>query len=60
MRKILPTISYDHLNELEPNGSTLLHAATYYGHLKIVRLLLQDYTCPRNRADRYGLTAYVM
>ena len=28
-------------NRLKPNGSTVLHAATSYEHIEIVRLLLQ-------------------
>ncbi|CAF2997586.1 unnamed protein product [Rotaria sp. Silwood2] len=58
VKQILPTISYDRLNQLEPNGSTPLHAATYFGHLEIVRLLLHEYGCPRHRKNLHGLTAY--
>ncbi|CAF4285802.1 unnamed protein product [Rotaria sp. Silwood2] len=55
---MLPAIPYDQLNQLEPNGSTALHAATYFGHLDIVRLLLHEYGCQRHLRDRHGFTAY--
>src|ERR1700722_9431551 len=38
--------SIDELNQLQPNGSTPLHAATYYNQLEIVKLLL-EHNCPR-------------
>ncbi|CAF2634740.1 unnamed protein product [Rotaria sp. Silwood2] len=41
VKQLLLTISYNDLNTLEPNGSTPLHAATYFGHTEIVHLLLQ-------------------
>ncbi|CAF3226614.1 unnamed protein product [Rotaria sp. Silwood2] len=49
--------SIDQLNELQPNGSTALHAATYYGHKEMVKFLL-DRNCPRTALNRYGRTAY--
>ncbi|CAF1257001.1 unnamed protein product [Rotaria sordida] len=55
---MLPTISYKDLNRLEPNGSTPLHAASFYGHTEIVRLLLHERGCDRSQRNRYGLTAY--
>lgn len=58
VKEMLPTISYDQLNQLEENGSTPLHAATYFGHIDIVRLLIQDYRCPRHFRNLYGMTAY--
>ncbi|CAF4073985.1 unnamed protein product [Rotaria sordida] len=58
VKQILPTIPYDQLNQLEPNGSTALHAATYFGHVDIVRLLLHEYGCQGNLQDRHGFTAY--
>ncbi|CAF0734708.1 unnamed protein product [Adineta steineri] len=30
------------INRLEPNGSTSLHAASFYGHKRIVQILLQN------------------
>ncbi|CAF4930757.1 unnamed protein product [Rotaria sp. Silwood1] len=50
-----PTI--EELNALQPNGSTALHAATYYGYTDIVELLLR-YGCNRTTLNRYGKRAY--
>ena len=49
--------SIDELNERQPNGSTALHAATYYNHLEIVKLLLEHH-CPRTTLNRFGKTAF--
>jgi hypothetical protein len=49
--------SIEKLNQLQPNGSTPLHAATFYNHPEIVKLLL-EHNCPRNTLNRYGNTAY--
>ncbi|CAF4002511.1 unnamed protein product, partial [Rotaria sp. Silwood1] len=57
-RELIATIHYEDLNQLEPNGSTALHAASYGGHVEIVRLLLNKLGCRRDRRNRYGLTAY--
>ncbi|CAF1196573.1 unnamed protein product [Rotaria sp. Silwood1] len=60
VKKYLMTLKqakYD-LNPLEPNvDSTPLHAACYYGHKEIVKLLLEN-GCDRLKINRYGLTAY--
>ena len=42
VRTLLPTLTLKQINQIEPNGSTALHAATYYGHEKIVKLLLSN------------------
>jgi hypothetical protein len=39
--QLLPTLSTQDINRLEPNGSTALHAASYYGHSQIIRRLLK-------------------
>jgi hypothetical protein len=41
VKKFLESISEDEIDQIEPNGSTALHAASYYGHADIVRLLLE-------------------
>jgi len=43
--KLLPSVPYEQLKELESNGSNPLHAATFYG-------------CERHQKNKYGLTAY--
>ncbi|CAF3836605.1 unnamed protein product [Rotaria sordida] len=58
VKQILSIAPYEQINQLEPNGSTGLHAAVFYGHADIVRLLLQEYGCERHRLNSYGLTAY--
>ncbi|CAF1588714.1 unnamed protein product, partial [Adineta steineri] len=58
VKQLLLTVSYEDLNRLEPNGSTPLHAASYSGHVEIVRLLLHKRGCRRDRLNRHGLTAY--
>ncbi|CAF0737468.1 unnamed protein product [Adineta steineri] len=50
-------LSIEQLNEVQPNGSTALHTATYYGHRDIVKLLL-DRNCPRSTLNKFGRTAY--
>jgi len=47
----------EELNQLQPNGSTPLHAATFYNHKEIVKLLL-EHNCPRTTLNLYGNTAY--
>ncbi|UJR18079.1 hypothetical protein I4U23_004979 [Adineta vaga] len=40
VEKMLPILTKEDIERVEPNGSTALHAATHYGHKKIVKLLL--------------------
>lgn len=47
----------EELNKLQPNGSTPLHAASYYNYPEIVQLLLER-GCPRTTLNRFGNTAY--
>ncbi|CAF2992352.1 unnamed protein product [Rotaria sp. Silwood2] len=58
VKAMLPYIPYDQLNQLEPNGSTPLHAASFFCHADVVRLLLHDYGVQRYYVNRHGLTAY--
>lgn len=53
----LPSMTYEEINSLQPNGSTALHAASFYGHGKIVKMLL-DRRCDRTILNRHQLTAY--
>jgi hypothetical protein len=34
-------MTLDEIDKLQPNGSTALHAASYYGHIEIVQMLLE-------------------
>ena len=42
VQHLLPNISDEQKNCLESNGSTALHAATYFGHHNIVKILLEN------------------
>ena len=54
VEQLLGTFSADDVDRMEPNGSTSLHAASFYGHKEIVRLLLEK---GANRAilNKHGL-----
>ncbi|CAF1358130.1 unnamed protein product [Adineta steineri] len=54
VKKILPKLKLTNINLIESNGSTALHAASFYGHANIVRLLLQQgaQTDIRNKYDK--------
>lgn len=58
VKQILATASFNDLNRLELNGSTALHAASFYGHADVVRLLLQERGVMRHRKNSHGHTAY--
>jgi hypothetical protein len=55
VRRLLDTLSLDTLNHIEPNGSTALHAASYHGHIDIVRLLLEK-GAQRRLLNKFNLT----
>jgi hypothetical protein len=55
--QMLPSMTYDEISALQPNGSTALHAASYNGHATIVRALI-DRGCNRSTINRHGSTAY--
>ncbi|CAF3427400.1 unnamed protein product [Rotaria socialis] len=57
VRDILSSTSHADINRLEPNGSTSLHAAAFFGHADIVQLLLQ-HGVVRDQRNADGLTAY--
>ncbi len=56
-KEMLSKLTYEQLNQIEPNGSTALHAATCNDHLDVVKLLL-DNGCSRTVVDRNKKTAY--
>lgn len=55
--QLIKMLSIKNINQMEPNGSTALHAASYYGHIEIVRLLLKR-GMHRGTRNKFGLTAY--
>ncbi|CAF1536113.1 unnamed protein product, partial [Rotaria sordida] len=57
VQKLLPNLTYEQVNQLEPNGSTALHAASYFNQPRIVKLLLES-GCSRTTLNRHGNTAY--
>jgi hypothetical protein len=54
------SVSFASLNDIEPNGSTALHAAVESGHETIVRMLLIDFGVIRHRPNHDDFTAYQM
>ena len=54
---LLPTLTPEKINQVEPNGSTALHAAAYYGNQEIVKLLLSK-GARKNIRNCYGSTPY--
>ena len=58
MRELIASKPFSDLNRLEPNGSTALHAASYFGHTDVVRLLLHQHGVMRHRRNRHGVTVY--
>ena len=56
VKKTLPNLKAPDLNRIELNGSTALHAASYYGHASIVGLLLRRGADATIR-NKYGKTA---
>ncbi|CAF1387538.1 unnamed protein product [Adineta steineri] len=57
VEKMLPNLTYEQVNQVEPNGSTALHAASFYNHPDIVRLLLES-GCSRTILNYNGATAF--
>ncbi|CAF1526640.1 unnamed protein product [Adineta ricciae] len=57
VKEMLPNLTYDQVNQIEPNGSTALHAASANNHPHIVRLLLSS-CCSRITVNNCGVTAY--
>ncbi|CAF1636142.1 unnamed protein product [Didymodactylos carnosus] len=57
VKQLLKTLRVDEVNRTETNSSTALHAAAYYGHAEIVKLLL-DSGASRSIKNRFQLTPY--
>ncbi|CAF1174988.1 unnamed protein product [Adineta ricciae] len=54
---MLPTLTLEEIDQIEPNGSTALHAATYYGNKEIVKMLLAK-GAQRTIRNRYDSTPF--
>ena len=54
---LLTKLTLKEIDQIEPNGSTALHAAAYYGNEKIVQSLLLK-GAQRTIKNRYGNTPY--
>lgn len=57
VRSSLPNLTLKEINKIEPNGSTALHAAAYYGNYDVVKLLLSKGAQQMNR-NKHGNTPY--
>ncbi|CAF1305599.1 unnamed protein product [Didymodactylos carnosus] len=53
----LKTMTVDEINKVEPNGSTALHAATFYNHVNIVSELFKV-QCSRTVYNNHGNLPY--
>jgi hypothetical protein len=55
VKSLLTLMSPTEIDYMEPNGSTALHAAAYFGHIEIVRVLLDKGASP-NQKNKYDKT----
>ncbi|CAF1464526.1 unnamed protein product [Didymodactylos carnosus] len=53
----LEALTIDDVNRVQPNGSTPLHAACYFGHYQVVKLLL-DFGASRSVLNKHGCVPY--
>ncbi|CAF3480297.1 unnamed protein product [Rotaria sp. Silwood2] len=58
VKKIFHSTPFVDINRLEPNGSTALHAASFFGHVDVLRFLLHEKNIVQHKRNRYGMTAY--
>jgi ankyrin repeat protein len=56
VEQFLRQLNPDEINKIQPNGSTALHAACYYGHTKIVRMLLDITGIKRQQKNCFDKT----
>ncbi|CAF0958292.1 unnamed protein product [Rotaria magnacalcarata] len=57
VKQLVAQLNTADINRLEPNGSTSLHAASFYGHKAIVTMLLQNGAKSWMR-NKYEMTPY--
>lgn len=55
VKQLLSHLTLEEIDRIEPNGSTALHAASYFGHIEIVRLLLEK-GASRRQKNKNGVT----
>ncbi|CAF2831214.1 unnamed protein product [Rotaria sp. Silwood2] len=58
VRELVSSLNYSDINHRELNGSTALHAASLFGHVDIVRILLHERGVMRHRRNRDKMTAF--
>ncbi|CAF3992712.1 unnamed protein product [Rotaria sp. Silwood1] len=58
VRELVSSLNYSDINRREFNGSTALHAASFFGHADIVRILLHERGVMRHRRNRDKMTAF--
>ncbi|CAF1141130.1 unnamed protein product, partial [Didymodactylos carnosus] len=58
VKQYLKIMTVDQLNETESHGSTALHAASFYGHKDVVKILFEYDGICRSVRNNFKLTAY--
>ena len=58
VRELLVSLPLTDINQIEPNGSTALHAACYFDRYDVVKLLLEAGACRSMRNSPYSLTPF--
>ncbi len=56
LRRSITSLKYDIYQVINPQGETLLHAASREGRMDIIRILVEIYDCRVNVTDRAGNT----
>jgi len=57
VKQMLTELNTADINRVEPNGSTSLHAASFYGHKTIIQMLLQ-HGAKSWMLNKYKMTSY--
>ncbi|CAF1190941.1 unnamed protein product [Didymodactylos carnosus] len=57
VEEMLKGMTREEISKVEQNGSTALHVACYYGHTKIIKMLLER-GCDRSVINTYSQTAF--
>lgn len=51
VKQFLPHLTLEEIDHIDPNDSTALHAASYFGHVEIARLLLKKGASRRQKLN---------